>query len=194
MATLLFVSGSLRDGSVNSAAVRAARRMAQGHPDVTGTAVLPLDDLPFYHGDVELAGVPRAVSAAREAFRDADAVVLSTPSYNGAPPGVLKNALDWLSRPAGSSVLAGKVVATMSASPGRLGAADAQQLLRTLLQRCGSALVDTEPLVAICDAARKCSPSGELVDGPALSQIAQLVTATVAAVHPLAPALSGASR
>jgi chromate reductase len=194
MTTLLFVSGSLRRGSVNSAAIRVARRTADQYPDVTGTAVLPLIDLPFYHGDVELTGVPAAVHAARDAIRAADAVVISTPSYNGAPPGVLKNALDWLSRPVGSSVLHGKVVATMSASPGRLGAADSQQLLRTLLGRCGCSLVHIEPLVAISDAVRKCSPGGELTDAEALRQIGQLIDAAVAATRPaLVPALAGAT-
>ncbi|MEV5880366.1 NADPH-dependent FMN reductase [Streptomyces sp. NPDC052101] len=182
MSSLLFVSGSLRQDSANSAAIRAARRSAERDPRVVTTGLLPLV-LPFYDGDVEAAGTPHPVHAAREAVRVADALIISTPAYNGAPPGVLKNLLDWLSRPAGASVLDGKLVATMSASPGRLGAADSQQQLRMVLARCGCSVVEYEPLVAIGDALRKCSPSGELADAEALFQIEQLVDTTVAALE-----------
>lgn len=197
MTSLLFVSGSLRTGSVNSAAIRAARRIAAADPRVSHTTLLSLRSLPFYDADVEELGTPRAVEAARAAVRAADAVVISTPSYNGAPPGVLKNALDWLSRPAGDSVLDGAIVATMSASPGRLGGLDSQQALRAVLTRCGCRLVEFEPLVAISDARRRCEPTGEFTEPLLLRQISRLLdatVATVAATSPLAPELSGALR
>jgi chromate reductase len=192
VSTLLFLSGSLRQGSVNAAAVRAARRAAQADPRVDRTAVLRLD-VPFYDGDLEAAGVPRSVRAVREAVRSADALVVSTPSYNGAPPGVLKNLLDWLSRPAGAGALDGLLVATMSASPGRLGGLDAQQQLQTVLVRTGARLVDLDPPVAIADAVRKCGPTGELADAVALAEIERLVAATVSALHPTL-VLAGATR
>jgi chromate reductase len=181
VSTLLFLSGSLRRGSVNTAAVRAAKRIADADPRVARTALIPLA-VPFYDGDLELAGAPRSVRAVRDAVRAADALIVSTPAYNGAPPGVLKNLLDWLSRPAGASVLDGLVVATMSASPGRLGGLDAQQQLRTVLARIGARLID--PPVAVGDAVAKCGPHGELVDPGALTEIEQLVATTVATLHP----------
>jgi chromate reductase, NAD(P)H dehydrogenase (quinone) len=193
MSSLLFVSGSLRRSSVNTAFASAARHIAETHASVDHTAWLELGDLPFYNGDVESVGTPPSVAAARGLVRAADAVLICTPAYNGSPPGVLKNALDWLSRPAGSSALDGTVVATMSASPGRGGALDAQLRLREVLRRCGCTLVEVEPLVAIGGALDRCSPAGGLTDAVALTQITDLVTATLSAVRPVAQ-LQGALR
>jgi chromate reductase len=182
MSRLLFVSGSLRGGSVNTAAIRAARRIAEARHDVLSTGYLQLSDFPFYNEDVERAGVPASIKRARALVHGAGAIIVSTPAYNGAPPGVLKNALDWLSRPAGASALKHKVVATMSASPGRRGGIDAQVLLRDLLHRCGCVLIDHAPLVAIGDAADRCSSRGELTDPATLAEIRDLVNATLATV------------
>ena len=184
MSTLLFVSGSLRVGSVNTAVVRTARRIAESDRRVHRTSELRLTDFPFYNEDVDHSGAPRSVRAARAAVRAADAVVISTPAYNGAPPGVLKNALDWLSRPAGRSVLQQKVVATVSASPGRRGGLDSQEQLRTILARCGCVLVDHQPLLAIDDAISRCTPHDEFTDPAILAQIDDLVAATLAVITP----------
>jgi chromate reductase len=155
--------------------------IAKRHEDVREVATLSLRDLPFYDGDLELSGGTESVRAARQLVADADAVLISTPSYNGAPSGVLKNALDWLSRPYDDSALADKIVATMSASPGGRGGLESQVLLRDLLNRCGCTVVEHEPL-AIGDAVNLCAATGEITDPGVLAAIEALVEATVALV------------
>src|SRR5262245_22834863 len=103
---VLGISGSLRRGSLNTALLRAA---AERLP--AGAELVPferLSEIPPYDEDVEVAGVPSAVRELREAIRGADAVLIATPEYNHSIPGQLKNALDWVSRPAGESALNGK--------------------------------------------------------------------------------------
>jgi chromate reductase, NAD(P)H dehydrogenase (quinone) len=119
----------------------------------------------------------------------ADALFISTPAYNGAAPGVLKNALDWLSRPAGAGVLAGRVVALASASPGKRGAADAQPALRDVLTRCGARVVDHEP-VAVGDAERLRGADGEFHDPEVVAALESLVDAVLAAARGGADALA----
>lgn len=91
-----------------------------------------------YDGDVESAGTPAAVVELRQAVAAADVVVFVTPEYNGTIPGMLGNSIDWLSRPAGQSVLEGKTVLVLSASPTRFGGARAAQHLREVLSRIGA--------------------------------------------------------
>ena len=114
---LLGLSGSLRAGSHNTALLRAATSLVP--PSVTLT-VRTVHDVPLYDGDVEAQGLPAGVVALREAIRAADGVVISTPEYNHGVPGVLKNALDWVSRGA-DSPLRGRPVLLLSASPGGMG-------------------------------------------------------------------------
>ena len=125
--TFLGIAGSLRRGSYNRGLIRAAIELAPA-----GTRVVRFDliDLPFYNGDVEAAGDPAPVAAFKRAIAAADALLIATPEYNHCVPGVLKNAVDWASRPARASVLTGKPVAIMGASTGRGGTARAQAHLR----------------------------------------------------------------
>jgi chromate reductase len=97
-----------------------------------GTTVIPygLADLPLFNADVEAQGDPPPVAAFKRAVREADALLIATPEYNHCVPGVLKNAIDWASRPARASVLTGKPVAIMGASTGGGGTARAQAHLR----------------------------------------------------------------
>src|SRR3954469_1535022 len=122
--------GSLRRGSYNAAIARALPALA---PD--GLTIAPLGsvgDLPLYNADVQAEGFPAAVQQMAEAIANADGVVIVTPEYNYSVPGVLKNALDWLSRlPA--QPFAGKPVAIQSGSPGMIGGARAQYHLRQIL-------------------------------------------------------------
>lgn len=184
--SLLLVSGSLRAGSVNSATLRLVQAVAEARPDISRVTSLPIGHLPFYNADVEAAGLPDEVREAKAMVAAASALVISTPAYNGAPSGVLKNALDWLSRPPKASVLSGKPVATLSASPGRLGAEPSQVLLREILGRCGAVVVDHE-LIAIADAVKRCEPGGEFTEAELLAAIESLLDATVMAA-------AGASR
>jgi chromate reductase len=87
-------------------------------------------DVPLYDQDVEAGGDPEPVQALKGAIREADALLIATPEYNHGVPGVLKNAIDWASRPARDSVLSGKPTAILGASPGVTGTARAQSQLR----------------------------------------------------------------
>lgn len=122
---LLGISGSLRDGSTNTLLLKEAARLF-------GDATLTMGDirLPLYDGDEEAAnGVPDGAVQLASQIAEADAIIISTPEYNKGPSGVLKNALDWVSR-TGGAPWAGKPVAVMSAAAGRAGGERAQMVLR----------------------------------------------------------------
>jgi chromate reductase len=135
---LLTISGSTRNGSLNS---RLARLVADVRPADTVTLIDDLRQLPFYDGDVEAAGVPASVRALRSEVAAADVVVIVTPEYNGSVPGVLANAIDWLSRPHQESVLQDKPVVVLSASPSRYGGVRAAEHLRTVLGFIGATVL-----------------------------------------------------
>jgi chromate reductase len=120
-------AGSLRRASYNRALLRAATELA---PPALHIVVHELDGIPLYNGDLEAAGAPPSVMQLREAIRAADGLLIATPEYNHGVPGVLKNTIDWLSRPPRESVLNGKVAAVMGASPGVAGTARGQSQLR----------------------------------------------------------------
>jgi hypothetical protein len=115
---ILAISGSLRERSYNRALLRAAEELA---PAGVKIEEFDLSPIPFYDGDVEAAGDPASVVALRAAVAEADGVLIATPEYNRGTSGVLKNAIDWLSRPALASVLRWKPVAVIGASTGRGG-------------------------------------------------------------------------
>ncbi len=143
---ILAISGSLRRDSHNTALLRAAFDVAP-----TGVIVDVLDglaELPHYDADLEAAGVPAAIEAVRLRVDAADAVLFATPEYNGSVPGALKNAVDWLSRPRGTAVLAGKAVTVIGASPGQYGAQWAQADLRRILGIAGARVIGEELPVA----------------------------------------------
>ena len=120
-------AGSLRRGSYNRALLRAATELA---PSSLHILIHELDGIPLYNGDIEAAGAPPSVVQLRDAIRQADGLLIATPEYNHGVPGVLKNTIDWLSRPPRDSVLNGKVAALMGASPGTTGTARGQSQLR----------------------------------------------------------------
>jgi chromate reductase, NAD(P)H dehydrogenase (quinone) len=127
---VLGIAGSLRKGSYNRALLRAAFELAPADMEVV---TFDLRGLPFYDGDVETEGDPAPVAGFKEAIRRADALLIATPEYNRGIPGVLKNAIDWASRPALGSPLAGKPVALLGASTGMGGTRNAQEQLRQVL-------------------------------------------------------------
>jgi chromate reductase len=120
-------AGSLRRGSYNRALLRAAAELA---PSALPIVIHELDGIPLYNGDIEAAGVPPSVVQLRDAIRQADGLLIATPEYNHGVPGVLKNTIDWLSRPPRDSALNGDVAAVMGASPGMTGTARGQSQLR----------------------------------------------------------------
>ena len=146
---VLGISGSLRRDSLNSALLRAAaERLPAGAELVEFEG---LREIPPYDADLELEGAPEAVRELREAMREADAVLIATPEYNHSIPGVLKNALDWASRPAGQSALRGTPAAAIGASTGMFGAVWAQAETRKVLGALGGRVIETELPVARAD-------------------------------------------
>lgn len=142
---VLGISGSLRAGSYNRRLLEAA---TDALPDVDWT-IARLRAIPPYDADVEARGLPPAVVQLKYQVADADAVVIATPEYNHSIPGVLKNAIDWASRPAMQSPFAGTPVLLMGASTGRDGARRALDHLRQVLES-----MLAEPLEAVVSVAR----------------------------------------
>jgi chromate reductase len=139
---VLGISGSLRRGSLNSALLRAA---AERLP--AGVELVEFDrlgEVPPYDEDVEVGATPAVVEELREEVRGADAILIATPEYNHSIPGQLKNALDWVSRPAGRSALNGKPAAVIGTSTGMFGAVWAQAELRKVLGAMGGRVVETD--------------------------------------------------
>ena len=173
--TILGIAGSLRQGSYNRALLRAARELL---PEGTELVEHDLRDLPLYDGDVEAAGDPQPVVALKDAIRTADAILIATPEYNRGVPGVLKNAIDWASRPPLASPLARKPVAIMGASTGLGGTQRAQEQLRSALEFPG-ALVLEEPHVLVPEAFMRFDESGELADAGVRAELGDLLDALV---------------
>ena len=173
---ILGIAGSLRESSYNRALLRAARELL---PEGTELLEHDLRDLPFYDGDVEAAGDPDSVIAFKEAIRDADALLIATPEYNRGVPGVLKNAVDWASRPPLGSPLTGKPVAIMGASTGRSGTARAQEQLRSALEFSRADVLE-QPEVLVPEAFMRFDQQGELVDGGVRAELAELLDTLVA--------------
>ncbi|MCX5538302.1 NAD(P)H-dependent oxidoreductase [Paraburkholderia sp. CNPSo 3076] len=156
---VIALSGSLRKASTNTALLRAAQEVA---PEGMTLEIVGLGDLPFYNEDVEKAGMPVAVVTLSEKIRRADAVLLATPEYNFSFSGVLKNALDWLSRPPGASALAGKPAAIVGAGAG-LGTARAQAHLRQVCQALDM-LTLNKPEVLVTQTWTRFDAQGQLTD------------------------------
>lgn len=121
--------GSLREASLNRAMLNAAAELA---PDGMSVTVHRLNDIPGFNEEIEAQGWPPAVKALRDAITAADGVIFGTPEYNFSIPGVLKNAIDWLSRPAGKAPLFRKPCAILGASQGAFGTIRAQMHLREI--------------------------------------------------------------
>ena len=139
-------AGSLRSGSYNRALLRTAKDLA---PPSLQIMICELDGIPLYNDDIETAGAPPSVVRLREAVRESDALLIATPEYNHGVPGVLKNTIDWLSRPPRNNALNGKIAAVMGASLGMTGTARGQAQLRQALGATNTyALLQPEVLVA----------------------------------------------
>ena len=152
---LLAISGSLRAGSFNTALARTAADVA---PEGVEVEIFDgLGELPLFDADLDGDDHP-AVRHLRESIADADAVLFVTPEYNGSIPGVLKNAVDWASRPRGDAALLNKTVAVAGASTGQYGALWAQQDLRRVLGIAGARAVCPE--LPVGRAQDVCDPTG----------------------------------
>ena len=154
------IAGSLRQGSLNRALLQAAVELA---PAVLEIVPHGLSEVPLYNGDVEAAAVPDAVHWLRAAVMKADAILIATPEYNYGVPGVLKNAIDWLSRPPRNSALNGKPCGIIGASPGMSGTARAQLQLRQAFVFTNTHAMP-QPEVLVAKAHTKFDGEGRLTD------------------------------
>ena len=167
---LLGLSGSLRAASTNTTLVKAAAA-------TFGECEFTLADLrlPLYDGDLEEAGMPESVMTLAKQIQDADAVIISTPEYNKMISGVLKNALDWVSR-TGLSPWEGKPVAIMSAAAGRSGGERTQYSLRWAMTPFNAQLLQA-PEVLIASSFKAFDEAGQLVDERSQAGLEKLMTA-----------------
>jgi len=177
--TVLGIAGSLRAGSTNRALLRAAADVA---PYGVEIVEFDLAGIPFYDGDVEAEGDPERVRELKEAIAAADALLIATPEYNLGTSGVLKNAIDWASRPPFHSPLADKPVALMGASTGHGGTRRAQEQVRAALEHPRAHVLDESLLVPESYASFE---DGELVDAATREALGDLVQTLAAAVPTL---------
>ena len=171
---VLGIAGSLRHASFNRGLIRAARELA---PE--GVLVEPYDKLekiPFFNQDVEDEGDPPPVRDLKEKVREADAVLIATPEYDYAIPGVLTTALDWALR--SPSPLRHKPVGIVGASPGRVGTARGQMVLRQILLHA-PAYVMPEPQMLISNARERFDDNGDLIDEQTRERMRRFLVALV---------------
>jgi chromate reductase, NAD(P)H dehydrogenase (quinone) len=141
---VLAISGSLRRDSLNARLLRAAAELAAPGVEVELLDPSVIKELPIYDADDDTATPPVAVRRLRGAIRMADALLISTPEYNGTMPGGLKNAIDWASRPRESAALAHKPAAVIGATTGLFGAVWSQADARKSLSIAGAEVLEDE--------------------------------------------------
>jgi chromate reductase len=164
---ILAVSGSLREGSFNTSLLRAALEAA---PDGVELELWEgIGELPLYDEDHDVGDVPESVRHLREDWAAAEAILFSTPEYNGSVPGGLKNAIDWASRPRVEAVLRNKPVAVVGASTGQFGALWAQQDLKRILGIAGARVIGTE--IPVSRAHERFDAEGRLLDVEVFEQL-----------------------
>jgi chromate reductase, NAD(P)H dehydrogenase (quinone) len=173
--TILGFAGSLRKGSFNRSLLRAALEMV---PKDATLVTFDIEGIPPFNQDLE-GQPPEKVKEFKAQIRSADAILIATPEYNYSIPGVLKNAIDWSSRPYGDNAFEGKPAALMGASIGMLGTARAQYHLRQSL-----IFLDLYPLnkpeVMVPFASEKVDIEGRLTDPKTREKIKELLEALVA--------------
>jgi chromate reductase, NAD(P)H dehydrogenase (quinone) len=175
---VLGISGSLRCGSFNTALLRHAGELFKA--ECTEFEIYDgLRDLPAYDEDFDAREAPNAVARIRATVRESDAVLFATPEYNSSIPGVLKNAVDWLSRPSlAECALRGKPVAVVGASTGAFGAVWAQAELRKVLGATGARVIEGE--VALGRAMDRFDAEGRLNDESFADEVRELVDGLLA--------------
>ena len=167
---ILGIAGSLRQQSYNRGALRAATEVA---PEGATVEVFELDDLPAFNQDKDQNPPPKVVEL-KKRIREADAILFVTPEYNYSIPGVLKNAIDWASRPYGDSAWNGKPAAIMGASVGGIATARAQYHLRQMMVFLNMFPIN-QPEVMIGNAGEKFDEAGNLTDEKTKDYIRKLL-------------------
>jgi len=172
--TILGIAGSLRRNSYNLSALRAAQQLA---PEGVSLKIFQLDGIPGFNEDDEKNPPAKIVDFKKE-IRAADAILFATPEYNYSVPGVLKNAIDWASRPYGDSAWLGKPAAIMGASVGGIATARAQYHLRQICVTLNILLLN-QPEVMIGNAAQRFDTEGNLTDESTKKHLKKLVESLV---------------
>jgi NAD(P)H-dependent FMN reductase len=185
--TLIGFSGSLRRGSYNSALLNVAASLMPAESELR---IASIADIPLYNGDDEAAnGIPPTVSRLKEAIVAANGLLLVTPEYNNSIPGVAKNAVDWLTRPASDipRVFAGKPVAIMGASPGGFGTILSQNAWLPVFRTLGADLWAGDRLL-LSRAGTLIDANGAISDVATRDRIRKFVAGFVAHVLAVTPA------
>jgi chromate reductase len=178
---VLGISGSLRRDSHNAALLRHAGELFEAE-GAEFEIYDGLREIPPYDEDDDVENGPEAVARIRAAVAEADALFFATPEYNSSIPGVLKNAIDWLSRPLATNPLRNKPVAVIGASTGMFGAVWAQAELRKVLAATGARVVEGE--VAIGHAQTRFTDDGRLNDPNLEEQVCEVVRTLLAELQP----------
>ncbi|HVF47065.1 MAG TPA: NAD(P)H-dependent oxidoreductase [Pyrinomonadaceae bacterium] len=171
---ILGIAGSLREGSYNRAILRAAAELAPQGSDIE---IFDIAGLPGFSQDDE-QDPPAKVADLKQKIRGSDAVIFATPEYNYSVPGVLKNAIDWASRPYGDSAWDGKPAAIMGASVGNIGTARAQYHLRQIMVFLNMHPLN-RPEVMVGSCADKFDANGNLTDQSTKDHIQKQIVALV---------------
>ncbi|MDB5523408.1 MAG: NADPH-dependent reductase [Rhizobium sp.] len=175
MVKLIGISGSLRKGSYNTALLNAAiARVADGVTLTAGT----IAGIPLYDGDMEAThGIPAPVETLKDLIRSADGVILFTPEYNNSIPGVFKNAIDWLSRPASDipTIFGGRPFAIAGTSPGNFGTQLSQNAWLTVLYTMGARVWSGKRLI-VPRAGEVFDAEGHLTDEAISKQLSAFVS------------------
>src|SRR3954462_7513457 len=183
---VLGISGSLRRDSYNSGLLRGAAQLLPAGGELEGFD--GLKGIPPYDADDDVSPASAPVAALREALESADAVLIATPEYNASIPGVLKNALDWASRPHATNPLRGKPAAVVGASTGMFGAVWAQADTRKVLSTIGARVLETE--LPVPDGDERFDAGGNLRDAEVRAQPGEVVAGLVEAVETRAAGLA----
>ncbi len=175
---IIGISGSLRQRSFNTALLRAASELL---PHEVELEVVDLSPFPLYNSELDTDGPPEAVRAVEQKIAAADGVLIASPEYNHSYSGVLKNAIDWISRPP-IRALAEKPVAVIGASPGRYGTARGQMNTRQLLHAIG-AYVLPKPELLVTQAPSKFDRDLRLTDEDTIHVYRSVLEAFVSFIH-----------
>jgi chromate reductase, NAD(P)H dehydrogenase (quinone) len=186
---ILGIAGSLRRQSYNRAALRAATQLV---PEGATIDIFEIDGIPGFSEDDEQNPPPKVVEL-KQRIREADAILIVTPEYNYSVPGVLKNAIDWASRPYGDSAWNGKPAAIMGASVGAIGTARAQYHLRQMFVFLNMFPVN-QPEVMIAKASERFDEQGNLTDDTTKDLMRQLLQNLVTWTRQIAPANAEAQK